>query len=77
MAAGFCDMGVAAAGGVGHAVAERILGIEGRLMTDLWDLEIQRFFEGHNLRTFLQDRIPEIVGTKYFWAISALFARKR
>ncbi|XP_014666976.1 PREDICTED: pyruvate dehydrogenase phosphatase regulatory subunit, mitochondrial-like [Priapulus caudatus] len=65
VAAGFCDMGVAAAGGVGRALAERILGIEGRLMTDLWALEIQRFFEGHNIKAFLKDRIPEIVGRHY------------
>lgn len=53
-------VGISAAGGVGHAIAHRI--IHGLPPSDMYELDICRFLGLHNNRKFLRDRSKEVPG---------------
>ena len=63
VATGLNSTGIAAAPGVGKAVAEWI--VEGRPTMDLWEVDIRRFHRFQNSKQYLQDRTVETVGTLY------------
>ena len=63
VATGLNSTGIAAAPGVGKAVAEWI--VEGRPTMDLWEVDVRRFHRFQNSKQYLQDRTVETVGTLY------------
>jgi 4-methylaminobutanoate oxidase (formaldehyde-forming) len=63
VAAGFNSLGIASAGGAGKYLAEWI--VEGEATMDLWSVDIRRFAPFHNNRTFLRDRVSEVLGLHY------------
>ena len=63
LATGLNSTGIAAAPGVGKAVAEWI--VAGEPTMDLWEVDIRRFHHFQNVKTYLHDRTVESVGTLY------------
>lgn len=63
LATGLNSTGIAAAPGVGKAVAEWIAAGESTM--DLWEVDIRRFHQFQNVKTYLHDRTVESVGTLY------------
>lgn len=63
VAAGMKTVGIAAAGGVGRAIADIIT--QGDTLLDLYELDILRFLGLHNNRRFLRDRVKEVPGLHY------------
>ncbi|MDG1890143.1 MAG: FAD-dependent oxidoreductase [Verrucomicrobiota bacterium] len=63
VAAGFNSAGIACAGGAGKYLAEWMS--EGEPTMDLWSVDIRRFGRWANNRTFLRDRITEVLGLHY------------
>ncbi|MBZ6078049.1 GcvT family protein [Microvirga puerhi] len=63
VAAGFNSMGVASGGGAGRALAEWI--VEGEPTLDLWPVDIRRFARFHNNKTWLKERVKEVLGLHY------------
>jgi 4-methylaminobutanoate oxidase (formaldehyde-forming) len=63
VAAGFNSVGIASAGGAGKYLAEWI--IEGRPTMDLWSVDVRRFASYANNRTFLRERVTEVLGLHY------------
>lgn len=63
VAAGMKTVGISAAGGVGRAIAQRI--IDGHPPYDMYELDICRFLGLHNNRKFLRDRSKEVPGLHY------------
>ncbi|MEY4530502.1 MAG: Aminomethyltransferase [Deinococcota bacterium] len=61
--AGFNSVGIASAGGAGKYLAEWI--VDGEPSIDLWSVDIQRFGAALNNRTFLRDRVTEVLGLHY------------
>jgi 4-methylaminobutanoate oxidase (formaldehyde-forming) len=63
VAAGFNSVGIASAGGAGKYLAEWMLAGEPTL--DLWSVDIRRFAPWANNRTFLRQRVTEVLGLHY------------
>jgi 4-methylaminobutanoate oxidase (formaldehyde-forming) len=63
VAAGFNSVGIASAGGAGKYLAEWIL--VGEPTLDLWSVDIRRFAPWANNRTFLRERVTEVLGLHY------------
>ena len=63
VAAGFNSVGIASAGGAGKYLAEWMLAGEPTL--DLWSVDIRRFGPWANNRTFLRERVTEMLGLHY------------
>jgi sarcosine dehydrogenase len=63
VAAGFNSVGIASAGGAGKFLAEWMLAGEPTL--DLWSVDIRRFAPWANNRTFLRERVTEVLGLHY------------
>lgn len=63
VAAGFNSVGIASAGGAGRYLAEWMIGGEPTL--DLWSVDIRRFAPWANNRTFLRERVTEVLGLHY------------
>ncbi|MBT5926247.1 MAG: GcvT family protein [Verrucomicrobia bacterium] len=63
VSAGFNSAGIACAGGAGKYLAEWMS--EGEPTMDLWAVDIRRFGKWANNRTFLRDRITEVLGLHY------------
>jgi 4-methylaminobutanoate oxidase (formaldehyde-forming) len=63
VAAGFNSVGIASAGGAGRYLAEWM--IHGQPTIDLWAVDIRRFGPWANNRTFLRERVTEILGLHY------------
>jgi 4-methylaminobutanoate oxidase (formaldehyde-forming) len=63
VAAGFNSVGIASAGGAGKYLAEWM--IEGQPTLDLWSVDIRRFGRWANNRTFLRERVAEVLGLHY------------
>ncbi|MDB4609608.1 FAD-dependent oxidoreductase [Verrucomicrobia bacterium] len=63
VAAGFNSAGIACAGGAGKYLAEWMK--EGEPTMDLWAVDIRRFGRWANNRTYLRDRITEVLGLHY------------
>ena len=63
VAAGFNSVGIASAGGAGKFLAEWMLAGEPTL--DLWSVDIRRFGPWANNRTFLRERVTEVLGLHY------------
>ena len=63
IATGLNSTGIAAAPGVGQAVAEWI--VEGHPTMDLWEVDVRRFHRFQNGKQYLRDRTVETVGTLY------------
>jgi len=63
VAAGFNSVGIASAGGAGKYLAEWMLAGEPTL--DLWSVDIRRFAPWTNNRTFLRERVTEVLGLHY------------
>jgi 4-methylaminobutanoate oxidase (formaldehyde-forming) len=63
VAAGFNSVGIASAGGAGKYLAEWMLAGEPTL--DLWSVDIRRFGPWANNRTFLRERVTEVLGLHY------------
>jgi 4-methylaminobutanoate oxidase (formaldehyde-forming) len=61
--AGFNSVGIASAGGAGRALAEWIL--EGEPTVDLLAVDIRRFGGFQNGKTYLHDRVSEVLGLHY------------
>ncbi|MGH3457779.1 GcvT family protein [Aeromicrobium sp.] len=61
--AGFNSVGIATAGGAGHALAEWI--IEGEPTTDLLAVDIRRFASFHADNDWLRARVGEVLGLHY------------
>ncbi len=61
--AGFNSMGIASAGGAGRALAEWI--VEGAPTSDLFAVDIRRFANFNNNKTWLHDRVKETLGLHY------------
>lgn len=61
--AGFNSVGIASAGGAGRALAEWIL--EGEPSIDLLAVDIRRFAPFQNDKTYLRDRVSEVLGLHY------------
>jgi len=61
--AGFNSVGIASAGGAGKYLAEWMLA--GEQTMDLWSVDIRRFAPWANDRTFLRERVAEILGLHY------------
>ena len=61
--AGFNSVGIASAGGAGRALAEWI--VEGEPTGDLVGVDIRRFAPFHADRSFLRDRVAEVLGLHY------------
>jgi glycine cleavage system aminomethyltransferase T/glycine/D-amino acid oxidase-like deaminating enzyme len=61
--AGFNSVGIASAGGAGRALAEWIL--EGDPTVDLLAVDIRRFAQFQNDKTYLRDRVSEVLGLHY------------
>jgi len=63
VAAGFNSVGIASAGGAGKYLAEWMSAGEPTL--DLWSVDIRRFAPWANSRTFLRERVTEVLGLHY------------
>lgn len=63
VAAGFNSVGIASAGGAGKFLAEWMLAGEPTL--DLWSVDIRRFGPWANNRSFLRERVTEVLGLHY------------
>ena len=63
VAAGFNSVGIASAGGAGKYLAEWMLAGEPTL--DLWSVDIRRFPPWANNRSFLRERVTEVLGLHY------------
>jgi len=63
VAAGFNSVGIASAGGAGKYLAEWMTAGEQTL--DLWSVDIRRFAPWANNRTFLRERVTEVLGLHY------------
>jgi heterotetrameric sarcosine oxidase gamma subunit len=63
VAAGFNSVGIASAGGAGKYLAEWMQAGEPTL--DLWSVDIRRFAPWANNRTFLRERVTEVLGLHY------------
>jgi glycine cleavage system aminomethyltransferase T len=63
VAAGFNSVGIASAGGAGKYLAEWM--IAGQPTLDLWSVDIRRFGTWANNRTFLRERVAEVLGLHY------------
>ena len=63
VAAGFNSVGIASAGGAGKFLAEWMEAGEPTL--DLWSVDIRRFAPWANNRTFLRERVTEVLGLHY------------
>ena len=63
VAAGFNSVGIASAGGAGKYLAEWMLSGEPTL--DLWSVDIRRFAPWANNRSFLKERVSEVLGLHY------------
>jgi sarcosine dehydrogenase len=61
--AGFNSVGIASAGGAGKYLAEWI--VEGKPTLDLWSVDIRRFGRTMNNRSFLRERVTEVLGLHY------------
>jgi sarcosine dehydrogenase len=61
--AGFNSVGIASAGGAGKYLAEWM--VAGEQTMDLWSVDIRRFASWANNRTFLRERVAEILGLHY------------
>jgi glycine cleavage system aminomethyltransferase T/glycine/D-amino acid oxidase-like deaminating enzyme len=61
--AGFNSVGIASSGGAGKFLAEWI--IAGEQTVDLWSVDIRRFAPWANNRSFLRERVAEILGLHY------------
>ncbi len=61
--AGFNSVGIASAGGAGKYLAEWIT--EGEPTLDLWSVDIRRFGRAMNNRSFLRERVTEVLGLHY------------
>jgi 4-methylaminobutanoate oxidase (formaldehyde-forming) len=61
--AGFNSVGIASAGGAGKYLAEWMLA--GEQTMDLWSVDIRRFAPWANNRSFLRERVAEILGLHY------------
>ncbi len=61
--AGFNSVGIASAGGAGNYLAQWM--IQGQQTVDLWSVDIRRFGPWANNRTFLRERVPEVLGLHY------------
>jgi 4-methylaminobutanoate oxidase (formaldehyde-forming) len=60
---GFNSIGIASSGGAGKYLAEWI--IESRPTMDLWSVDVRRFGPWANNRTFLRERVTEVLGLHY------------
>src|SRR6266567_2458310 len=60
---GFNSVGIASAGGAGNYLAQWM--IQGQQTVDLWSVDIRRFGPWANNRTFLRERVPEVLGLHY------------
>jgi 4-methylaminobutanoate oxidase (formaldehyde-forming) len=60
---GFNSVGIASAGGAGKFLAEWMMA--GEQTMDLWSVDIRRFAPWANNRTFLRERVAEILGLHY------------
>jgi len=63
VAAGFNSVGIASAGGAGKYLAEWMEAGEPTL--DLWSVDVRRFGPWANNRTFLRERVTEVLGLHY------------
>src|SRR5262249_41563220 len=63
VAAGFNSVGIASAGGAGKYLAECLE--PGGATLDLWSVDIRRFGPWANNRTFLRERVTEVLGLHY------------
>ena len=63
LATGLNSTGIAAAPGVGKAMAEWI--VNGAPTMDLWEVDIKRFHAFQGTKKYLHDRTVETVGTLY------------
>ena len=63
VAAGLNSTGIANAAGVGRCLVEWI--IDGQPSVDLTLMDIKRFAEHHNEKSFLYNRVKEVVGSIY------------
>ena len=63
VAAGFNSVGIASAGGAGKYLAEWM--IDGQPSIDLWSVDIRRFAPWANNRSFLRERVTEVLGLHY------------
>jgi len=63
VACGFNSVGIASAGGAGKYLAEWML--EGQPGMDLWSVDVRRFGNWANNRTYLQSRVVEVLGLHY------------
>jgi 4-methylaminobutanoate oxidase (formaldehyde-forming) len=63
VAAGFNSVGIASAGGAGKYLAEWMM--DGQPTIDLWSVDIRRFGRWANNRTFLRERVTEVLGLHY------------
>ncbi len=61
--AGFNSVGIASAGGAGKYLAEWI--VDGEPSLDLWSVDIRRFGSSVNNRSFLRERVTEVLGLHY------------
>jgi glycine cleavage system aminomethyltransferase T len=61
--AGFNSVGIASAGGAGRALAEWI--VAGEPTSDLVGVDVRRFAPFHADRSFLRDRVAEVLGLHY------------
>ncbi|MCI0539703.1 MAG: FAD-dependent oxidoreductase, partial [Verrucomicrobiales bacterium] len=61
--AGFNSVGIASSGGAGKYLAEWI--ISGEPTMDLWAVDVRRFLPYANNRTYLRERVTEILGLHY------------
>lgn len=66
-------VGISAAGGVGRAMAERI--VSGLFPYDMYELDICRFLGLHNNRKFLRDRSREVPGKSASNVVDGLFTQ--
>ncbi|XP_059488036.1 pyruvate dehydrogenase phosphatase regulatory subunit, mitochondrial [Neocloeon triangulifer] len=65
VAAGANTVGLTAAGGLAKATAGLIVGQQGVMPADSYDLELSRFLGLHNNRRFLRDRVKEVPGMHF------------
>jgi glycine cleavage system aminomethyltransferase T/glycine/D-amino acid oxidase-like deaminating enzyme len=61
--AGFNSVGIASAGGAGKVLSDWI--VQGEAPSDLWSVDIRRFAPSQNNRTFLRERVAEVLGLHY------------
>ena len=60
VAAGMNSICATSAGGVGRYLSELIS--DGQASIDLWPIDIKRFVDLHNTKTFLRERVRETLG---------------